>query len=280
MAGRHSGGVVRRRVAHGWAVGGVVAMSLTLVGCGGDASTSASATTASPESAESTLGTLRSTFEDQETSVLTFETTGQQQSITGQAEIHRGPGPESRITFGPKGDPALSLTFVLSEGGTYVTRSDVGPTLETPWARVDLEDGSDLSKALVEQVLSVLETTDFAGELELGSASTITDEGSAPIDGVSTTRYGVVTDVSEAIAATDGFTRRGLKVLDAAGVDTLQATWWIAEDGLPVKFERQTNTGSVTVTFESWGRELDISPPPADEIGDLESLFGDLDSAP
>jgi hypothetical protein len=270
----------------GCVAGLVVGILLTLVGCAGDASPGAAPTTASTEptratdSAESTLATLRSAFEKQTTSVLTFEAVGQAQSLYGKAELLRGPDVATRITLSSEKDSALYLTFVLSDGAPYVTRSDIGPGLDKPWARLEVADRSDLSRAMLERVLSILETTDFAGALDLGSASTITDEGPVSIGGVAATRYRVVTDVSEAIAATDGITQRGLKMLDARGVETIRSTWWIDESDLPVRFEQRTNTGTVTVRFESWGRDLDIAPPPPDEVGDLQTLFADEASRP
>jgi hypothetical protein len=277
---------VRRTVRYRLVVSVGAAVILALAGCGADASSSADGRAAptgaipttstsngtTSEETKAALARVRAELSRQTTSRFTFSTVGKVDSLQGSGEVRRGTDPAARMTLSPEGDTSTFVTFVLIDRTAYVTRSDVEATVK-PWATIDGSGSPELSRALSGQISGFLASTDFGQNLDLASVSTITVVGKKEVEGVPTTEYAVSTDVAKAIAATDGVVQQAMKALEASGVDAIEATWWIGDNDLPVRYTQQTNTGTIKVTYVDWGADLAIEAPPADQIGDLSALF-------
>jgi hypothetical protein len=57
---------------------------------------------------------------------------------------------------------------------------------------------------------------------------------------------------------------------------------WVASDGLPVRVSVSSNSANGAVKADmhlsDWGKPVTITAPPANQVGDISSMLGDLTS--
>ena len=123
-----------------------------------------------------------------------------------------------------------------------------------------------------------------------GLSSEVEDLGTEEIEGFETHHYRFDVSIDEALAELDGEDRAAAEQsLEAlGGADTFPVDLWITEDGLPIRQvmtmelvdEVMAGTMVVQVDMSDFGVDVDIEPPPAediisfDEVPELEEMFG------
>lgn len=142
-----------------------------------------------------------------------------------------------------------------------------------PWVKADISSvlGKNGGGSTTENPTNVLK--------ELNAVSDdVQKVGTEKIRGTETTHYRAHLDPAKAAAANGGAVPPGLSDVKTATVDV-----WLDKDGAirQVSEKNPTDSGnfSATVTLYDLGTKVSVTPPPADQVGDLGdlgSLLGDL----
>lgn len=182
------------------------------------------------------------------------------------------------------GETGLAASFetVYERDSVYVRAA----VLEAPTTWVRLGRG-DRDGALAQ---------DFSADLSrslaflAGAGDQVQEAGREQVRGVPTTRYRFTADLQAAAAATEGDAAAWLRDQIAdRGVNRLPCEAWLDDDGrlrrlrytldLDQSPTAGTATGSAevetTVEYYDFGRPVDVAPPPADQVTDLDALTGD-----
>lgn len=122
----------------------------------------------------------------------------------------------------------------------------------------------------------------MAGLDRLVASGEIRVVGEEAVDGVRTTHYAGTVSVmrlleDSKLSAEDRESTR--KLYEALGMDRMNLDLWVGPDDLPVKqvsvmpvkFSKPI-AQKVTITFTDWGKPVDLTPPPADQVEDLDNL--------
>ncbi|MER5392576.1 hypothetical protein [Saccharopolyspora sp. NPDC002686] len=118
----------------------------------------------------------------------------------------------------------------------------------------------------------------------LPAGSSIQSSAEEQVDGKDATRYEVVTDLKKAAEEAPEAKKAGFKVLLDSGVTELKQTVWVDADKLPLKVAMTSPAMKVqgqdipetklTVRYADWGKPVEITTPPADQVQDMPSTPG------
>ena len=158
-----------------------------------------------------------------------------------------------------------------------------------PWVKFDIrelgkEQGFDLGQ------LSQLNQNDPSQALQyLRAASEDVEEvGKEEVRGVETTHYRMAIDLRKVVERAPEEQRDQLRatieqLIEASGIETLPTEVWIDDDGLArrVRFAYEGmhfapgQTGAMTMTMElfDFGVEVDVQPPPPEDVADIRELL-------
>jgi hypothetical protein len=171
------------------------------------------------------------------------------------------------------GDAKFEARFV--DGVMYLHLGDVGGMSSIlggkEWLKVDVSSVPGASGALGDvNPGSSLDALRGAGDVER--------VGTEEIGGVETTHYRVVIDPARALERVPAEVRdRARAGLEQLGART-PADVWLDADGqtrqISMAFETKAGRVSETLELSDYGAALDITAPPADEVGDFSGLFG------
>jgi hypothetical protein len=189
------------------------------------------------------------------------------------------------------GDPVDGSTEVrIVDGVFYVDLGDLGDSASelpagTRWLQLDLGgliDALGGSDALTESANPL----DGLQALR-GVSSDVEEVGTEELRGVETTHYRATLDLATALADAPADMRdRAQDLLDRAGEARMPVDVWLdAQDRVrkyTLSFENaslgESSDASVAVTYElyDFGAAVEVGAPPADEVADLGSMFGEL----
>ncbi len=206
-------------------------------------------------------------------------------------------------------DPLLgSMTLDMSEAGR-AARQDLGtaellfdgtilymrfPALVQalpdvgPWIKFDLERfASDRGLELGQ--LSQLSQSDPSQTLQYlrGAGDDVDEVGEEDVRGEPTTHYGTAIDLDR-VAETVPEQRRAIEqLIQMSGMREVPTDVWIDDDGrvrrLRLAYEdvrfgsRQEADMTVTIELYDFGAEVDVSPPPPDQVTDISEFQGRTD---
>jgi hypothetical protein len=160
-----------------------------------------------------------------------------------------------------------------------------------PWLRLDFDDVGDELGFDLEGIEQFRSNDPTAMLHYLRGSGEVTEVGNEEIRGVVTTRYQATLDLTKARDQVPEGARGAYDQARAQlGVDTLPAEIWVDDEGrmrklaLTVDYSKAENPdGSprdlgklrMTMTMElyDFGADVDVSPPPADQVGDLKTLI-------
>lgn len=170
-----------------------------------------------------------------------------------------------RITMNVMG---AQSTVLFVDGQFYMELSeDMGfPTEMGSWMTVDPEGDDAFSQQMSQAFEDIGDATDLAAQLaENPDLLTVSEVGSATVDGVETTEYlVVVNDIP------------GFMGVDAADVEfsELSYSMWIDGDNLPRRMTTDAGgSASVDMTYSNYGVDVDVEAPPADDVVDMSELM-------
>lgn len=188
--------------------------------------------------------------------------------------------------------PQLAMSMSLTTSQTTIDEILIGSTIYMKdaeltgalggktWVSFDLANMGALGSAMSAET-GTLKNANPADLIESMLVSdNLADLGPQTVDGVQTTHYsGTVNpatayDNPQAKKYLTPAQIQQLQSLDStAGASTEKLDLWLASDGLPVKIVMvdTTSAGSTTSTmqFSRWGQPVDISAPPAAEVGTM-----------
>ncbi len=203
--------------------------------------------------------------------------------LDGEGSVdYRQPEPELSFTGTTQpapGVPAEPVELVLANGVGHLKSPLLMPEPAKPWLVVP-EDGPEFTAQLFGPALRQLtETVDPRSTFaDIEGATKIAASEPAEVDGRPATRYDLtVLTAPAAEAATDPRQKEQLQRAADEGKPELTYRLWVGEDDLPLRFAtvqdvEQTGQVSLTTTYEDWGTDVTIEPPPPERIGEFRDL--------
>lgn len=204
-------------------------------------------------------------------------------------------GGEGAFTFGGEEPAAGRLTLeqplpdgTVGEVESIITGTEIYlrfpegtlPT-PTPWVLIDLTDPAFGGS----EALGELASDPTQSLVYLRAATDVQEVGEEEIAGVATTHYTYTVDLVTAVEVTEDPALAEFleQTRTQLGSDEIPAEVWIDEEGL---VRQQSSSAEVvggdgtpiqtvsTITYTEYGVEVDVAPPPAEEVTDLADLAG------
>lgn len=213
---------------------------------------------------------------------VTMQIGGKQQQvpIDGAVDVTRQ-AMSLTVDTGALGLPSAgkgSFEMRVVDGVVYVHLGDLGGKLPgVKWLKVDVGSVPGASGALGQADPSAtLDALRGAGEVKA--------VGEESVRGVSTTHYRVTIDLKRALDRVPADLKAQASAgLERMGTTTLPADVWIDGDGqarkISMSFDTPAGGVSETIEYYDYGAPVDVTAPPANEVGDFSSLFAGLGRA-
>lgn len=147
-----------------------------------------------------------------------------------------------------------------------------------PWVTFDLERlgkqaGFDLGQVAQAQQGDPTQALDYLR----GASDDVKKVGTEDVRGVETTHYRATLDLSKAAAQLSGEQRKAIDgAISTLRTKTIPTDVWIDADGRARRLTYSTTKPKASVTIElfDFGVDVDASPPPPDQVTDLNELLG------
>jgi hypothetical protein len=153
------------------------------------------------------------------------------------------------------------------------------------WVRIDLRKaGKELGIDLEE--LMQVQQSDPSQSLQYlrGASDDFEEVGEEEVRGVETTHYRGTIDLHKAVEQLPEDARESFeRAIDLIGTNDLPLDVWIDDDGMArrMKYEQplpsaggEEGAMELTMEFFDFGVDVDVEPPPADEVIDIQELIG------
>lgn len=193
------------------------------------------------------------------------------QRIDGEADFTLEPYAIDATFSGLPGLGPDGIQVVLDGETAYLNLGDSVPLpAGKEWVSVSENDSGPAAaafKPVLEDLTQGFDPRESFRIIE--AAPTWTEEGSEELDGVQTTRYTGIADVDRLIELSDGAEADSARQLAAQGVTEIPLTVWLEDNDLlrRIDFTADSAAGALaTRTTYDWSAEVDVSPPPADEV--------------
>ncbi|WP_030923993.1 LppX_LprAFG lipoprotein [Streptosporangium amethystogenes] len=183
------------------------------------------------------------------------------------------------VTFGGQNVPGGARAILSGE--TVYVKSELlnrfaGAT--KPWVKVPLSELDAKGQAGVRQFMDQAQQFDLAGTVKLLTASKdVKAIGTETVGGVDTTHYSGTFPVAEAAQLLDPAKREKLQE-EFSRVKNVKFDLWADAQSLPRKVtlggSEQDVTFSLTALFKGFNEPVEITAPPADQVGDLPEHRG------
>jgi hypothetical protein len=169
---------------------------------------------------------------------------------------------------GTESSGGAAVDYTMLSGLVYVkVPQGLG---DRPWVELaPIEDANPLAQAMADVGAHVRDSADV--RVALTDDAIITDRGEETVGGTRTVRY----TLSVPVVAGSG--DRNLDQLAEQGVTSRTIGVWVGGDDLPVRSEVVTTVPgtspvSVVATYRGWGGPVEITPPPAEQRGELPAV--------
>lgn len=262
------------------AVAIVAVLTLALTGCGSDGGAQGAAAGQSQAADGLDLGSLSTgdtvrggdlaalssaAVQDAKTVRVTMAGASSGGTLKGAADFSTQP---ASITFAGNVQ-GEDLTVLLVDGILYIKTPAAGAK---PWIKIDPNGDSQMSQMVATMLEPLSKQSDptwlmsATGDAEL--TVTATDGDTVSFEQKLTEKE--MSDLGSRLYGS-GFTGQ------ASGDMTVTTT--VDNLGRPTKIVVSTSSGDQTMQYSDWGAKLDISAPPEDQVGELQTPdFGDLQS--
>ncbi|WP_326635501.1 LppX_LprAFG lipoprotein [Streptosporangium sp. NBC_01755] len=183
------------------------------------------------------------------------------------------------VTFGGQNVPG-GARAILSGETVYVKSELLGrfAGVTKPWVKVSLSELDTKGQAGVREFMDQARQFDLAGTVKLLTASKdVKAVGTETVGGVDTTHYSGTFPVAEAAQLLDPAKRENLQE-EFSRVKNVKFDLWADAQSLPRKVtlggsERDV-TFNLTAFFKGFNEPVEITAPPADQVGDLPEQRG------
>jgi len=156
--------------------------------------------------------------------------------------------------------------------------------VQTEWIAAPADEGMDAAGSFGVAGTTPGNPADFLEAFEEADAS-VEEVGREEIRGVDTTHYLVTFDMEKLLAEATPEERAQIEEQGPLPIDSFPMDIWISDDGLVYKYVIELvgedldlppdeEFGSMVMEFEmyDYGEDIDIEPPPADQVTDLDTL--------
>lgn len=224
---------------------------------------------------------------------MTVDTEGGEQalSLTGDGAIDFE-GKRGTLTMKMSGMPGApgGLTMETRYDGTVfymkLPEEMTGGQLPTEWVKFDLTETEGM--AGFDQLQQMGGDPTQGLEVLRGVSGEVEEVGTEDVRGTSTTHYRATVDLDKAVAEAPERARNSVRqLIEQLGTSEMPVEVWIDEEGR-LRRQRQrldlsqatgaapAQGGTVTTTVEyfDFGIDVDVQPPPADQVTDLQELQG------
>jgi hypothetical protein len=160
-----------------------------------------------------------------------------------------------------------ALEIIIVSGKTY---AKLPPSLNKtgkPYVLITTDSSDPTIKQLATSIDSALSLASLSSVTAfVTAADSVTAKGKATVDGVDTTHYSVVVNISKLPADLPGKDELG-----SSGLTTLPLDLYIDRQGRPVQvsedFELSGQSVSIKFKQSNYNKPVSISAPPADQVG-------------
>lgn len=201
-------------------------------------------------------------------------------------------GSEGAFRYG-EGDDGYAARFTMRVPGEESGSQEISATLDgstiylklpeedapagKAWLKISAEDDNPMAQGLRPMFDQMEQSIDPSASLALlGGDSALDAAGQEQVGGVATTKYVTTVDLQEAAKSAEGSNAQQYDALLTAGIESLDYAVWVDDKGLPRRFSAtfETPQGPVTSegTYSSWGEDVDVSVPPADQVTTFDEL--------
>jgi len=269
-----------------------LALTLTLVGCGSKEAGTPSAADGSSGSGNSGQGTLKvfgnaldlagavKNNSKATSAKITMEGSAAGQTLKGDGAF-RIAGTDAAVKMKMNMGQIGEMEMVIVDKAFYMKlpaslAGQGGLSSDKPWIKISADGTDPMSKALGPMLEQMGQNFDVTKQMQqLKDAGEITKTAKETLDGQETTHYWIKIDMLKAIAATQTDPQMKKAAEDAAkkaGSTTAEMEMWVTADNLPAQIKMnmaaaQGQTVSMTAKYSDWGQPVEISAPPADQVG-------------
>jgi outer membrane lipoprotein-sorting protein len=184
-----------------------------------------------------------------------------------------------KMGMGGQSMPIGAIQVVYLDKVIYMKSAQLSQaTGGKPWLKLDVGRQAQQSGLNLDALMNQSQQVNPAEQTKMLTASKdVKKVGEETINGVKTTHYTGSITVAEAMAKLDAKTRQQLqKVYQQVGAKKIFFDLWADGQQLPRKLTTkiaipQGNTSN-TIIYEDYGSPVNVSAPPADQVGDFRGL--------
>ena len=186
-----------------------------------------------------------------------------------------------KMSMGGQSMPIGAIQVVYLDKVVYMKSAQLSQaTNGKPWIKMDIGREAQQSGFNLDALMNQSQQINPAEQTKMLTASKdVKEVGEETINGIKTTHYTGSMTVAEAMAKLDAKTRQQLeKVYQQVGANKIFFDLWADDEQLPRKLTTkisipQGNTSN-TIIYQDYGKLVNVSAPPADQVGDFRSLSG------
>jgi hypothetical protein len=186
-----------------------------------------------------------------------------------------------KMGMGGQSMPIGAIQVVYLDKVIYMKSAQLSQaTGGKPWLKMDLGRQAQQSGFNLDALMNQSQQVNPAEQTKMLTASKDAKKvGEESINGVKTTHYTGSITVAEAMNKLDAKTRQQLqKVYQQVGATKIFFDLWADGQQLPRKLTTKIaipqGSTSNTIIYEDYGSPVNVSAPPADQVGDFRGLSG------
>ncbi|WP_020575514.1 hypothetical protein [Actinopolymorpha alba] len=282
---------------------GALSLAFTMAACGGGDSTEGTATTKPDTSAAASASPTKSPADDSTqgngsdnaaspAKGTKVDATALTTTMLAAAEAKK----TAKIKSGSAGTPMGDLTGEVRMGGAsnvaaklemgsgatktgmiilpdalYMKTPGMTTDPQKPWVNLEAAGDSPSAKMLATSMAQMRQNMDPTSQFEVIKYATITSEGPDQVEGSAATKYAVSVNVSD-VAKAQPDLKEAYQLLESQGIKEIKYSLWLDDESLPVRVSMQLPgaAGGMDLVYYDWGKPVDISAPPASQVGKLK----------
>ncbi|MPZ62800.1 MAG: hypothetical protein GEU93_16215 [Propionibacteriales bacterium] len=195
--------------------------------------------------------------------IVTARTGGLEPELEGDVRVVKG---DEAADLSVSAEPVTGGRLIIVDQVLYLQLRGLTP--QGTYAKADPRDPDDAAGQFIGELLS---RVDLSNPIRMFKAVESVERGGVErLDGVDTRKYTVTIDPRKAARAL-GF---GARDLGSGPEKPIEYDVWVDGDDLVRKIDFDTRGLHVTVVFTDWGKDVDISAPPADQVRDRPLISG------
>ncbi|MGW1681018.1 hypothetical protein [Saccharopolyspora sp. NPDC002376] len=221
----------------------------------------------------SLVNVAKTTMDEKKTVTVSFEGTGP------IAELYENMKCQVDVEKAAMGCGGGEIEMTINGDGIFMKSPDIAQLAGDPskqWVKMPA------TEEMTQQFGELGKISDLEAMLPPGSS--IQSSAEEQVEGQDATRYDVVTDLKKAAEEAPEAQKAGFKVLLDSGVNEIKQTVWVDADKLPLKVTvispamkiqgQDIPETTLTMHYADWGKPVEITTPPADQVQDMPSTPG------